>query len=90
MFTHSYRSAVAWHAAAHVVVSDDVNGVLFATVQVIKGAGGGVCGAHVGVAVQSNCDCHVGFCPIALGPADRAKTVLTVCEALYMLRHAGT
>lgn len=90
MFTHSYRSAVARHAAAQVVVGNDMNGVLLATVQVVPGAVGGVCGAHVSVAVLSHCDGHVGLRPIALGPADRAEIVLTMCKTLHMLRHAGT
>lgn len=89
--THSYpRRAVARHAGARFIESNDVNGVMVTTVQVIPGAVGGVCGTRMGVAVLSHCYSHVGFCPITLGPADHTQVVLTVCKALYILRHTGT
>lgn len=79
MFTRSYGSAVAWHAAAQVVIGNDMNGVLLATVQVIPGAICGVCDAHVGVAILTHCYGHVGLRPIAFRPVDCAEIVLTMC-----------
>lgn len=57
--------------------------------QVIPRAAGGVRGARVKVIVEALRDGHVGLCPVAVGPADRAKTVLTEREALHILRDAG-
>lgn len=67
-----------------------MDGVHLPTVQVIPGAVGGACGAHVDVAVLSNREGDVGICSIAAGPADRAKIVLAVSEALQVLGSAGT
>lgn len=65
-----------------------MDGVHLTTVQVIPGAVGGACGAHVDVAVLSNCDGYVGICSIATGPADRAEIVLAVSETLHVFGFA--
>lgn len=66
-----------------------MDGVHLTTVQVIPGAVGGACGAHVDMAILSNCEGYVGICSIATGPADRAKIVLAVGETLHVFRYAG-
>lgn len=67
-----------------------MDGVHLTTVQVIPGTVGGACGAHVDVAILSNCEGYVGICSIATGPADRAKIVLAVSETLHVFGFAGT
>ena len=91
MHTHLYGGAVAGPAVAQiVVVGDDVDHVLVATVEVGPRAvvlGGG---AHVGVAIRSHGDGRVGLGPVAASPADRARVVLTFYVALQVMRRAGS
>lgn len=89
LLTHAYPGAVAWLAVAQVVIGDDLNGIMLSTVQIIPGARVVFCDAFMCLAVQSHCNCDVRLCPISWGPADRAQAVLTMCIALYMLRHTG-
>lgn len=67
-----------------------MDSVELATVQVVPRAAGGVCGAHVDVAILSHSKGQVGVRPMAAGPADRAPIVLTLCNALHVLRYTGT
>lgn len=65
-------SAVAGQAGAGAINCFHYNSVLFSTVQVIPGAGGGVGETRVGVVIKPSCHSNVCFSAIAGLPADGA------------------
>ena len=82
--------AIAWQTSAVSIPRHHLDSVLLTTVQVVPGAGAGICDTLVVVAIKSCCHSKVCLIYIAGGPTNQTNTGVTFRIGHHCHGHTGT